>query len=207
MLVTYTLLPWIAVMAAGFRFAQVFQWEPAERRRFMLRIGFVLIIAFLIIRAVNIYGDPAPWSHHKSAIFIVLSFLNCTKYPASLDFLLMTLGPGFLVLAFFDRWPLKRGNPIVFGRVPLFYFVLHFYAIHGLAVLAAWLKYGRRALEFTFNPLPSMGGPRQLFPPDFGYGLPVVYGVWIVIVVALYPLCKWFAEVKASRRDWWLSYL
>ncbi|MGZ4900257.1 MAG: hypothetical protein ACXV8X_11425, partial [Candidatus Angelobacter sp.] len=135
-------------------------------------------------------------------------FLNCTKYPGSLDFLLMTLGPALLVLAWFDQRTFKPANPlVVFGRVPMFYFILHFYLIHALAVLAAWLRYGSSVGRFMFNPLPSMGGPRELFPADFGYGLWVVYGVWLLTVVLLYPLCRWFANVKSTRRDWWLSYL
>jgi uncharacterized membrane protein len=207
-LVSYPLLPWVAVMAAGFCFAQVFEWEPAVRQRMMLRTGFALTIAFVIIRAMNLYGDPAPWSVQKSGVFTVLSFLNCTKYPASLDFLLMTLGPALLLLACFDRCTWKPANPlIVFGSVPLFYFVLHFYTIHAVAMLMAWSRYGRPALTFMLNPLPSMGGPRQQFPAHFGYSLWVVYCVWIVIVASLYPLCRWFAAVKARRRDWWLSYL
>jgi uncharacterized membrane protein len=207
-LVPYTFVPWIAVMAAGFCFGQVFLLEPAQRRRIMLRMGIALTVGFVLVRAVNLYGDPAPWARQKSAVFTVLSFLNCTKYPASLEFLLMTLGPGLLVLAYLDQRSFKASNPlIVFGRVPMFYFILHFYLIHALAVLAAWLRYGTAAARFTFSPLPSMGGPAKLFPSAFGYSLWVVYGVWMLVVVSLYPLCRWFAKVKATRRDWWLSYL
>ena len=203
-LISYTVLPWIAVMAAGFCFGRVLYYEPDVRRRFMRRIGLISIAAFIILRAINAYGDPAPWSSQR----FVLSFLNCTKYPASLDFMLMTLGPAFLVLAWFDMHPPSRQNPlIVFGRVPLFYFVLHFYLIHALAVLLAWLRYGNNALTFMFNPLPSMGGPKQLFPPNFGYSLWAAYLIWIVVVALLYPLCRWFAKVKSTRRSWWLSYL
>ena len=203
-LISYTVLPWIAVMAAGFCFGRVLYYEPDVRRRFMRRIGLISIAAFIILRAINAYGDPAPWSSQR----FVLSFLNGTKYPASLDFLLMTLGPAFLVLAWFDMHPPSRQNPlIVFGRVPLFYFVLHFYLIHALAVLLAWLRYGNNALTFMFNPLPSMGGPKQLFPPNFGYSLWAAYLIWIVVVALLYPLCRWFAKVKSTRRSWWLSYL
>ena len=207
-LVPYTFVPWIAVMAAGYCFGQAFLLEPAARRRIVVRTGVALTIAFVVVRAVNVYGDPVPWSHQKSAVFTVLSFLNCTKYPASLDFLLMTLGPALVVLAYLDQRSFKPSNPlIVFGRVPMFYFVLHFYLIHALAVVGAELRYGTRAAGFIFNPLPSVGGPRQLFPADFGYSLWVVYGVWILTVLLLYPVCRWFASLKATRRDWWLSYL
>jgi uncharacterized membrane protein len=207
-LVTYTFLPWIGVMGAGFCFGQVFTLEPAARRRIMVRLGLALTATFIVLRTINRYGDPAPWSHQKSAIFTVLSFLNCTKYPGSLLFLLMTLGPALLVLAYLDRLTFKPANPlIVFGRVPMFYFVLHFYLIHVLTVAAAYLRYGSTAARFIFNPLPSMGGPAELFPAPFGYSLWTVYGVWALTLVLLYPLCRWFARVKATRRDWWLSYL
>ena len=120
----------------------------------------------------------------------------------------MTLGPPLLALAYFDQCRLKATNPlVVLGRAPLFYFVVHFYAIHALAVLMAWLRYGGASFTFMFNPLPSMGGPRQLFPADFGYDLWVVYAVWVLIVVSVYPLCRWFAKIKAGRHDWWLSYI
>jgi uncharacterized membrane protein len=207
-LVTYTFLPWIAVMAAGFCFGRVFQLEPDARRRVMLKLGLALTTAFIALRAWNHYGDPVPWTHQKSALFTVLSFLNCTKYPGSLDFLLMTLGPALLVLAWFGGRKFSSANPlIVFGRVPMFYFILHFYLIHALAVLFAWLRYGSSAARFVFNPLPSMGGPAKVFPANFGYSLWTAYGVWLLVLVLLYPVCRWFANIKATRRDWWLSYL
>jgi len=207
-LIPYTLLPWVGVMAAGFCFGQLFLLESARRRRIMLRIGLLATLAFLVIRAINHYGDPAPWSVQKSSVFTVLSFLNCTKYPGSLDFLLMTLGPAILVLALIDGCSLKPSHPlVVFGRVPMFYFILHFYAIHALGVVMAWARYGWSAFSFVFNPVPSIGGPARLFPANFGYSLWAVYVVWAVIVVSLYPICRWFAKVKATRHDWWLSYL
>ncbi len=207
-IVGYPLVPWVAVMSAGFCFAQVFKREPVSRRRILLRTGLTLTIAFIAIRAANVYGDPVPWSPQKSGVFTLLSFLNCTKYPPSLSFLLMTLGPALLALAWFDRIRFRATNPlIVFGRVPLFYFVLHFYAVHVLADVMAWFRYGRASFPFLFQPIPSMGGPRNLFPPNFGYPLWVVYLVWFAIVVSLYPLCRWFAGIKARRRDWWLSYV
>jgi uncharacterized membrane protein len=207
-LTIYPLLPWVAVIAAGYCFAQIFLLDTTVRQRIMVRTGLALTAAFVVIRAINHYGDPAPWSHQKSAVFTLLSFLNCTKYGPSLDFLLMTLGPAILVLAYFDKLKFKDTNPVmVFGRVPMFYFVLHFYLIHALEALAAFLRYGASAKNFIFNPPPSLGGPSNLFPPDFGYRLWVTYAMWILVVALLYPFCRWFAKVKATRRGWWLSYL
>lgn len=207
-LVTYTLLPWVGVMAAGFCFGKLYTLDSATRRRIMLRIGLAATLAFFALRIVDRYGDPAPWSTQTSAVFTILSFLNCTKYPGSLDFLLMTLGPAILLLAWFDGRSAWAANPLaVFGRVPMFYFILHFYLIHALLALFSLVRYGGAAFGFIFNPLPSFGGPSQLFPPNFGYSLWTVYAVWLVVVAALYPLCRWFANVKARRRDWWLSYL
>lgn len=195
-------------MAVGFCFGRVLTLDPQARRSITLKLGLAMASGFVVIRALNFYGDPAPWAHQKSALFTVLSFVNCTKYPASLDFLLMTLGPGLLVLAYLDGHPLKRTNPlVVFGRVPFFYFIVHFYVIHSVLVLIAWVWYGRAAFGFMFNPVPSMGGPKQLFSANFGWSLAFVYAVWIVVVVLLYPLCKRFAEIKSTRRDWWLSYV
>ncbi len=207
-LTIYPLLPWSAVMAAGFCFGRLFMLESAARQRIMTRIGLAAVLAFVVLRTINRYGDPAPWSHQKSAVFTLLSFVNCTKYPGSLDFVLMTLGPAILLLSIYDRRSFSGANPlIIFGRVPLFYFVLHFYFIHALSALMALVRYGRPALGFIFNPLPSMGGPGKLYPPNFGYGLWVTYAVWIFLLAVLYPLCRWFAKVKSTHHDWWLTYL
>ena len=203
--VAYPLIPWVAVMAAGFCFAPVFLKEPEARRRILIRAGAAATVGFVVLRAINSYGDPVPWS---SAKWPLLSFLNCTKYPPSLAFLLMTLGPMLLALAFFDRFAPGSWNPlIVFGRVPLFYFILHFYAAHAAAAGLAWIRYGHAALQFIFHPVPSMGAPAKLFPPDFGYDLWAAYAVWAAIVLALYPACRWFGRIKATHRSWWLSYL
>jgi uncharacterized membrane protein len=207
-LLSYPLIPWIAVIAIGFCCGQIFLMEAFARRKILIRTGLALTVAFTVIRVINHYGDPAPWEHQKTAVFTLLSFINCTKYPASLDFLLMTLGPSILFLGLIDRRVFKTDNPlIVFGRVPMFYFVLHFYLIHILVVIAAYVRYGSATSHFIFNPVPSMGGPADLFPPHFGYGLCAVYGFWIATVVILYPICRWFARIKATRHDWWLSYL
>ena len=207
-IIGYPLIPWVAVMGLGFSFGPLFQMEPAKRQRYLVRIGVAMTVAFLVIRGLNVYGDPAPWSAQRSPVFTLLSFLNTTKYPPSLDFLLMTLGPALIVLAWADRRTFKPSNPlIVFGRVPLFYFVTHFYAAHVAAAVLALFRYGSSAWAFIFHPLPSMGAPPNLYPLGFGYDLWVAYLVWALIVIGLYPACRWYASVKATRRDWWLSYL
>lgn len=205
-LLAYPLVPWAGVMAAGYCFGRVFLLEPDRRQRVLVRLGLGVTAAFFVIRAWNVYGDPAPWSIQRSPVFTVLSFLRCSKYPPSLDFLLMTLGPAVAVMGWLERVRLSAANPLlVFGRVPLFYYVIHLYAIHGIAMLMAWMRYGTAA--FLLNPPPGMGGQRQAFPPDYGYPLWVCYAVWLVVVMLVYPLCRWFAELKQRRRDWWLSYL
>lgn len=200
----YPLVPWFAVMAAGYCFGQVMTFETDRRRLWLLRIGSGMTAAFVVVRSINLYGDPQRWSGAIPGM-VVLSFLKVTKYPPSLDFLLMTLGPAILLLLWLDRVQLGDTNPlIVFGRVPLFYFVVHLFLIHGLAVLLAALRYGHAG--FMLSPLPSMGGP-MVYPPDYGYGLGGVYTLWLAVVIVMYPLCRWFAGVKRRRRDWWLSYL
>ncbi len=205
-LVAYPLVPWFAVMTAGYCLGPVLLWEPARRQRFLLRLGLALTAAFLLIRALNLYGDPAPWSHQHSALFTLLSFLNCTKYPPSFEFLLMTLGPALAVMACLDRMRFSSANPmIVFGRVPFFFFLLHLAVIHGLLILVNLLRYG--PANFLFLPGPSMGGPRQMFPANYGFNLLVVYAVWLAVILLTYPACRWYAGVKQRRSDWWLSYL
>ena len=154
-----------------------------------------------LIRGLNVYGDPRPWSPRT-----LISFLNCTKYPPSLSFLLMTLGPALTVMGLIENVRLNSRNPLlIFGRVPLFYFVLHLPLIHLIALVMAWVRYGR--MDFFLNGTPAMGGPRKLFPSGYGWDLWVVYAVWIVTVALMYPLCRWFAALKERRQDWWLSYL
>ena len=211
-LAAYPLVPWIFVMAAGFCFGDLIgprpssnsAHGPSRRRQWTFRIGLGLTLAFLVIRTINIYGDPLPWSHVPG--MTALSFLRCIKYPPSLDFLLMTLGPVLMLLSWFDRLRLSAINPlIVFGRVPLFYFLVHFLAIHLLTIPFAWVRYGHAG--FLLSPLPSLGGSMEIYPADFGYPLGVVYAVWASVVVFMYPLCLWFARLKERRHEWWLSYL
>ncbi len=191
----YPLVPWIFVMAAGFCFgALVMTKEPEARRQAMLRIGAAATALFFILRAVNIYGDPRPWTT-EFAGKTVLSFFKVAKYPPSLDFLLMTLGPALLLLAWFETMPkLSPRNPLlVYGRAPLFYFLAHFALLHLLTFPFAWFRYGTIATLLA-EPLPSIGGNAKLYPPDFGYDLWVVYLVWAGVVAAMYWPCIWWSN-------------
>ena len=206
--VGYPVLPWIAVMASGYCFGPVLLKDHGSRRRTMIVSGLILVAAFIIYRSLNGYGDPSPWSRQGSAAMTVVSFLRTTKYPPSLMFVLMTMGPASLVMAWLDARRLRPSHPLVnIGRVPMFYYVIHFWMAHTLAAIAAAIRYGSASLAFLFSPLPSMGGSRALFPPAFGYPLRVTYAMWIVVVLLMYPLCRWYAAVKARRTDWWLGYL
>jgi uncharacterized membrane protein len=204
-LVAYTLIPWVGVTACGYSLGRVYRW-PADRRRvFLLRLGLGLTAAFLAVRAVNLYGDPLRWSMQRSAAFTVLSFLNTTKYPPSLLFLLMTLGPATLFL-----WAVDGATPrwlrpaLIFGKVPMFYYLLHIPLIHLLALAFCYARYGQ--VHWMFES-PNLGSFPITPPPGWGYPLPIVYLMWMVVVVTLNPLCRWFAGVRQRRSDWWLSYL
>jgi uncharacterized membrane protein len=204
-LTAYPVLPWIGVMAAGYCLGTIYTWDAGRRRRFLLRLGSAATIAFVVLRTINIYGNPFQWQHQPSTLFTVLSFLNTTKYPPSADFLLMTLGPALIVLALLERQRFSPDNPlIVFGRVPFFYYVLHLAVAHLIAIAMNFVRYGR--VPFLLMAPPSMGGDAKVFPPNYGYPLWAVYVVWIAVLLLLYPVCRWFARLKQRRRDWWLSY-
>jgi len=203
--VAYTLVPWVGVTAVGFALGQVYAWSAERRRAFLWRSGLALCAAFVLVRALNVYGDPAPWSAQRSAWYTVLSFLNTTKYPPSLEYLLMTLGPALLLLYGVDaRTPKLISPAITYGRVPFFYYAVHFALIHALAVLVCAVRYGSAHWMFES---PDLGHYPFSPPPGWGYGLPIVYLVWATVVVATYPLCRWFAALKQRRSDRWLSYL
>jgi uncharacterized membrane protein len=200
----YPLIPWVGVTAAGYALGQVYSWPIERRRKFLLRTGLAMSASFLILRFINVYGDPVRWTRQRSAAFTILSFLNTTKYPPSLLFLLMTLGPAILLL-----WAIDGSTPgwikptLVFGRVPMFYYLLHIPLIHFLAIVVCYARYGQIHWMFESN---DLGAFPITAPPGWGYSLPVVYLVWLVVVLALYPLCRWFAGVRQRRSDPWLSY-
>jgi uncharacterized membrane protein len=199
--VSYPVVPWIGVMAAGYAFGPTFTAPTSKRIRRLLAWGLGAVALFIVLRAVDVYGDPTPRVAYADALSWVLSFINCEKYPPSLLYLCMTLGPALLVLAAAER---ARGPIaewlVTLGRVPMLYYVAHLFLAHVVAIVYARLAYGDVA--WLFEKLPTRNKP-----PGFGLGLSGVYAVWLGVVLALTPLCRWFASVKRRRNDWWLSYL
>jgi uncharacterized membrane protein len=202
----YPLLPWLGIMTLGYCMGKVFEknFDSAKRQQVLLITGAISILLFIIIRFTNVYGDPAPWAVQKNSMYTLMSFLNTTKYPPSLLYTLMTLGPMLILLACMEKINLKVLQPFaVFGRVPLFFYILHFYLIHITALMLFMNKTGVSfsSIDFHFNK--SFGG----ITPEGGYSLPWVYVGWMAVVVFLYPICKWYNKYKSTHSDWWLSYL
>ena len=211
--ILYPLIPCIGVMAVGYALGAVLMRAEAARRRWLVRTGLVMAAAFVLLRVTNLYGyppvasmegAPARFEPQATPVLTAIAFLNTEKYPMSLQFLLMTLGPALVALGLLDGWrpsPGRRGwignALLVFGRVPMAFYVMHLYLIHGLAIVVA-LALGQPASwlwQFA-----SRG-------EGYGQGLPVIYAVWVVVLVILYFPCRWFAGVKQRRKDWWLGYL
>jgi uncharacterized membrane protein len=204
-IVIYPLLPWLGIMMLGYSLGRLYTSYSAERRRAILvKLGIGAIILFVTLRLINVYGDPAPWSTQPTSLFTFISFLNCTKYPVSLLYTLMTLGPILLLLAFLDNKLFSPVNPfVVFGRVPLFYFILHFYIIHSASLLFFMQKTNRSLSEIDFHFSKGFGG----ITPEGGYSLSLAYLAWISLVILLYPICRWYNRYKSTHDYKWLSYL
>ncbi|MBL7856707.1 MAG: DUF1624 domain-containing protein [Cyclobacteriaceae bacterium] len=204
--VPYPVLPWLGVMLLGYSAGHWYKKsvDPKKRQDLLLKTGLGAVILFVVLRFSNVYGDPAPWSVQSNGLFTVLSFLNCTKYPISLLYILMTLGPCLIFLSLLEKVSNQFFNPfIVFGRVPLFYYVIHFYIIHAGSLIGYMIASGKSFadLDFSFNA--GFGG----LPPGVGYSLFWVYVIWITIILILYPLCRWYNTYKSTHRQWWLSYV
>jgi uncharacterized membrane protein len=212
--VRYPLIPWVGVMATGFAFGKLLL--RSDRRKWILTLGISATALFFVLRGINLYGNgiagltfgyprsAGPWSTQSTLSLTLISFFNTLKYPPSLDYLLMTLGPSLILLGLLDKATAQRGVSrilLVFGRVPLFYYVLHLYVIHILAILAALafhqpLLHGSVIADFATK------------PAGYGHGLPFIYAMWILAVSILYLPCLWFMKFRSQHRDWtWLSYL
>jgi uncharacterized membrane protein len=210
LIVLYSIIPWIGVMAAGYAFGRILTLDPARRNRLCLTIGLSAIGLFLVLRGFNLYGDPRPW--HAAALGrngvppmpTLLSFLNTTKYPASLCFLLMTLGPMIALMPLLEGFGGAVAQRItVFGRVPFFFYMLHIPLIHALALVVSKIRLGVVSPWLFANH--PMGNPEP--PPGYVWSLPLLYLIWAIAILLLYPACRWFAALKARRSDWWLQYL
>ncbi len=202
----YPVTPWIGIMLTGYAFGQLYlpTYDNVKRKRALLWLGLSAVALFIIIRFINTYGDPRPWSSQKTPLFTFLSFLNTTKYPPSLLYTLMTLGPALLFLAFAEK-PLNRLTEkfVVLGRVPMFFYILHIYLIHLLAVIAAAVS-GYKWSDMVLTGWVSMNAQLQ----GYGYSLVFVFILWIIMIIGVYPLCKRYDEYKRmNRTKWWLSYI
>lgn len=195
----YPLVPWVGVMAAGYAFGTLFKLEAAERRKAFISIGVSCLIFFIAFRGFNVYGDPIPWQKQATLWRDVLAIIRCQKYPPSLAYLLMTLGISILALVAFDKTNNKVSRFFtVYGRVPLFYYVLHIYLVHGAEQLVGRMKH-LSDKELQAVGLSSLG--------VHGFGLAGVYLIWLAVVLILYFPCRWYMKYKLNHKAWWLSYL
>ena len=202
-IVDYPVLPWIGVVALGYCFGNLYKPDNDIRTRTkkLLILGSVAILLFILLRFVNVYGDPRPWATQKSTVFTILSWLKVTKYPPSLQFLLLTVGMAIFFLAVAEKYPKVFGKAIIhIGRVPMFFYLAHIYLIHTLALFAAKFS------GYNWNDMISQ---KPLIPVINGYGFPlaIVYLIWLIVILLLYPLCKWYDDYKSRHNKWWLSYL
>jgi uncharacterized membrane protein len=201
--IPYPALPWLGVMCLGYGLGHVFALPAAERRRTVLMLALAAVALFVVVRLLNGYGDPAPWARQDDAVRTLLSFFNVSKYPPSLLYVLITLGVALaLMIALESLRGFFARVLLAYGRTPLFTYVVHIYVVHCAALLVG-IAGGWPASAFV----DSISNPRQLLSAHWGFGLPVVYVVWLLVLALLYPLARWFSGVKRRRRDWWLGYL
>jgi|688.fasta_scaffold217755_2 uncharacterized membrane protein len=205
-IIQYPLIPWIGLMALGYLFGTFYQkdYDVSIRKKWLLRLGLGAIALFFILRGLNIYGDLAPWTVQDTIIKTILSFFKVTKYPPSLLFICVTLGPAMLFLYAYENTQNKVTNFfLAFGRVPLFYYFLHMLVIHVFAILSIFI-FGGNWQDMIMTGENFMNGNLK----TYGYSLFIVYLVWISVVLLLFPLCKQYMKYKANNKDkWWLSYL
>ena len=200
----YPFAPWTGIMALGYCLGRLYQndIEPAVRSKWLIYMGISTFVVFIFIRLMNVYGDPSPWTTQNNSIRTIFSFLNVTKYPPSLSFTCMTLGPALFFLAFLERIRNAiTGFFATFGRVPFFYYVVHFYLIHTICVIGFFFA------GYTIDQAVTPQFPFVFRPPTFGYDLWVVYILWVVVILLMYPMVRWYNKYKRSHQQWWLSYL
>ena len=203
LVMAYPPVPWLGLMLVGFAAGKFFQWPVQKRQALFVKLGILSLVVFVLLRFINVYGDTAPWSVQKDAVFSFLSFMNVTKYPPSLQFCLVTIGILFLMLAAAELSKNKLTEFVsVYGRVPLFYFLVHFFVIHLLLLVLLFAQgFSWQQLQFASG---SFGRPAGV---TSGLPLGVVYLVWMGVVLLLYKPCLWYGRHKSTHRHWWLRYL
>lgn len=203
-LVLYTLLPWTGVMICGYVLGQVYRpsFNSVKRKRLLFASGAALILLFIILRAFNIYGDPSPWAVQDTTALSVISFFNVSKYPPSLLYLCMTIGPGLIVLSMIEKVNTAFTSIlIIYGKVPFFYYILHFYLIRLFNIILFF------AQGYTTLDIVTPNSIILFRPVPYGISLLGVYLVWLLVIAALYLPCRWFSNFKKLHHQWWLSYL
>ena len=205
-IIIYPFVPWLGLMMVGYCFGKIYEptFSRTRRKKLLINSGFAIILLFIILRFFNMYGDPHPWTTQQNGVATFLSFLNVHKYPPSLLFLCITIGPSLIFLALFETTETKISRMIsVFGKVPFFYYMVHIYLIHGLSTILFFTR-GHSFAEGIQN---INGIPFYFIIPGEGYSIGIVYLIWMLIVIALYPLCKWFSDLKQKSKHWVFSYL
>ncbi len=205
MVVPYPAIPWLGIMMLGYVLGKWFSRDyNAVRSMYLLCAGLAMVLIFIVVRYSNFYGDAVPWSTQKDFTYTVLSFLNCQKYPPSLMFTMMTIGPLLIFLSVLERVNTSFLQPLeVYGRVPMLYYILHFLLLHTGGLIYYMIHTGKSFSEIDFHNNASFGG----ITPELGHSLLAVYTAWLVVVIILYPVCAWYSNLKKKEYRWWFSYV
>jgi uncharacterized membrane protein len=204
LLVLYTILPWMGVILCGYVMGQVYRpsFDPTMRKKMLFISGLTLVALFVVLRAFNIYGDPSPWAVRQTTALSIISFFNVSKYPPSLMYLCMTIGPGLLLLSAVEKVNNKVTRLlIVYGNVPFFYYVLHFYLLRLFNIILFF------AQGYTTKNIITPKSIMLFRPVEYGVNLFGVYLIWLLLIATLYLPCHWFSKYKKTHHQWWLSYL
>lgn len=203
-IIVYAFLPWTGIMLTGYGLGRIFTdaFSTEKRRSALYGLGAACILLFIILRFLNQYGDPSSWSAQRNSLYSFFSFINLSKYPPSLDYILLTVGVAMIALGFLNRISKDSFSFLkTFGRVPFFFYVLHLYLIHTITVIIFFVK------GYPSKDIAPQHSPFMFRPDHFGFTLPGVYLIWALVILILYPLCKWYDHYKSTHRNWWLSYL
>lgn len=205
--IMYPFVPWLGLMLMGYCTGIFFtrQYQPEQRRKILIRLGISTIVFFVLVRFINIYGDPFAWAPQKNGFLNFLAFIKAHKYPPSLLYMCMTIGPALLFLALIEKVQNGFTNTMrIYGRTAFFYYLIHFYLIHFICMILFFAR--GHSMQDAVNSMKNL--PFMFTIPGEGYSLWVVYFIWLAVVISLYPLCKWYDQYKTSHREkWWLSYL